>query len=156
KLETPPIEIANLEHDVVPGDAAVDLDEAVAQGREHEVEGLTLVDKRAQGKIERRGRRDIEPTLEIEERVRLARHAEAGGQVSDQKLWLSALAHDQKRLRLGCQHRFERALALTVAIGLCRGARSGFTRPFGRTETGDRGADGKGDDAEIDAEREQR
>ena len=117
---------------------------------------LALVDERAQGKIERRGRGRVEPVLEIEQRIRLARHAEADGEVGDQELRLTALANDEERLRLGREDGLERALAQAIAIGFRRRCRSCRAGSFRGAQARDGRTDGKRDDAEIDAEGEER
>ncbi len=114
-----------------------------------------LLDERAEREIERRGRGRVEPALEIEQRVRLARHAEADGEVRDQQLGLAALADDEQRLRLGGEHRLERALAQAIAIGFRRRRRSCRAGALRGAQARDRRTDGKGDDAEIDAEGEE-
>jgi hypothetical protein len=63
--------------------------------------------------------------------------------------------HREKRLRLRRQQRVEHALACAIALGLAERCRLGFSRPLRGAKTGDCRSHGKGDDAEIDAEREQ-
>ena len=88
--------------------------------------------------------------------MRIAGHAERRRQVRDQQLRLARFRHGQQRLRLGRKHRVERAFAQAVALGLVGAAGLGLARALRSAQAGDGRADGKGDDAEIDAEREQR
>lgn len=156
KLEPLPSKVAHLEHDGAPGGAAVGLDISVAAREQHQVEGLAPLGQRIDRIVERLGRSCVEPCGETEELAGIARHAERGWQGRDQKLRLAGLRHGQERLRLCREQRVERALAEAVALSLDLGFGLGLARPFRGAEAGNRGPHGKGDDAEIDAERQQR
>ena len=146
-------EIADLDDDGAPGGAAVHLDITVALCAQHQVEGLAPLGQGIDGVIEVLGRRRIEPAREVQQRVRVARHPERRRQARHEKLGLTGLRHHHQRLRLGREQRLERALAHAVALGLDLSGGFGLACALSCAETGDRRADGEGDDAEIDAER---
>ena len=75
KLEPLADKVAYLEHDGPAGGAAIDLDIAVPQGREHQVEGLAPVGQRLDRGIELCRRRRIEPGGKVEKPRCVAGHA---------------------------------------------------------------------------------
>ena len=155
KLEALSGDIANLERDGGAGRPSVDLDMLVPPRPERQVEGLAPVEQILHGLVELGRRGLVEPLAEAQQPLWLARHAELKRQIRDIDARSVLLGPGQQHLRLGGEDRLERALARAVAVSLERGRVPRPARGLRRAQADDGGADGKGDDAEIDAEREQ-
>ncbi len=115
-----------------------------------------MLGKLLQGQVELPHRGRLEPLLEAEQTLGIARHAKRRRQGGGQDARLLALpVPSEQHLRLGGEHSFERGLALAQTLGLARCRLARLVRGLLGTQARYRRADRKGNDAEIDAEGEE-
>ena len=148
--------LAQLEHERMPGGAAVSFDISVALRAQDQIEGFAPLLQGLHGGDQLRSGNLIEPRGEMQKLVRLARNAELLRQIGDQQFRLAGFCQGEKHLRLRGQYLVERTFMQAIKLGLmlCRDLRA--ARALGGAQAGDGRAHGKGDDAEIDAEHEKR
>ncbi len=156
KLEPLSGQIAHLQHDGAAGGAAVDLDIAVALVRSIRLNGSPRSTSPSMASSSSCAEAASSHAAKLRSSRVSLRHAEGGRQGGDQKLRLARFGHGQQRLRLRRKQRVEHALASAIALSLAFGGGLGLARAFRGAETGDRGPHREGDDAETDAERQQR
>ncbi len=156
EIETLPGEIAHFQHEAPAHRPAVSLDMAPPRHAQDQIEGRPLLGEAQKCLVQRLRRGPVEPILEAQQETRVARHSERRRQIGrEQPRRRTHAVPGDKHLRLGAEHRIEHALGVAEAFGRaqCRGLRRAGRFP--RPEAGNRRTDGKGDDAERDAEGEQ-
>ena len=155
KLEPLAGEVAHFQRNHAPGGTPVSLDMPVPLRPEHQVEGFAAIGQRLHGEGQLLGRCRVEPFLEAQEAIRVARHAEPMRKIGDMHARSILRGPGEQNLRLGGEDRLEYAFARPIALGLERRRVAGFQRGLRRPQAGERAADGEGNDAKRDAEREE-